>query len=170
MQTILKLLKLFTPAERRRLIPIMIAILVMSALEVAGIGSLGPFVAVVADPTVIHRQPLLARAYELGGFSTDRGFLIALGAGVFAMITIATVFKMVVQYAVIKYVDNRRYTLGLRLFRQYLYQPYSYFLDHNTSELSKNILAEVNQVVNGVMRPMMQVFSRVVRIQRLVTA
>jgi ATP-binding cassette, subfamily B, bacterial PglK len=53
MQTILKLLKLFTAAERRRLIPIMIAILVMSALEVDGIGSLGPFVAVVADPTVV---------------------------------------------------------------------------------------------------------------------
>jgi hypothetical protein len=32
MKTILKLLKLFTAAERRRLIPIMIAILVMSAL------------------------------------------------------------------------------------------------------------------------------------------
>jgi hypothetical protein len=50
MQTILKLLKLFTAAERRRLIPIMIAILVMSALEVVGISSLRPFMAVVADP------------------------------------------------------------------------------------------------------------------------
>jgi ATP-binding cassette, subfamily B, bacterial PglK len=70
-------------------------------------------------------------------------------------------------YAVIKYVDNRRYTLGLRLFRQYLYQPYSYFLDHNTSELSKNILAEVNQVVNGVMRPVRRVFVKNVLVTRV---
>jgi ATP-binding cassette, subfamily B, bacterial PglK len=52
MQTILKLLKLFTAAERR-LIPPTLAILVMSALEVVGISSLGPFMAVVADPTVV---------------------------------------------------------------------------------------------------------------------
>jgi hypothetical protein len=54
MQTILKLLKLFTPAERRRLIPLTIAILVMSAPAVVGISSLGPFMAVVADATVVR--------------------------------------------------------------------------------------------------------------------
>ena len=54
----------------------------------------------------------------------------------------------------------RSYTLGRRLMSQYLYQPYSYFLDHNTSELSKNILAEVQQVLTQAIRPGMELMAR----------
>ena len=160
MQTILKLLKLFTPAERRRLIPLTIGILIMSALEVIGIGSLGPFMAVVADPTVVQSNPVLANLYTLGGFANTQAFLIALGSAVFAMIVIATGFKMLTLYVIVRYVGNRRYALSLRLFRQYLYQPYSYFIDHNTTELSKNLLTEVDQVVNQVLRPLMDTFAK----------
>jgi ATP-binding cassette, subfamily B, bacterial PglK len=160
MTTIIKLISLFTPHERRRLIPLTLAILLMSALEVAGISSLGPFMAVVADPTVVQTNPILSAAYEFGGFQSSRAFLIALGLAVFAVVLIATAFKMLVLYALYRFVGNRRYTLGLRLFRQYLYQPYSYFLDHNSSELSKNLLTEVDQVINGVLRPLMESFAK----------
>lgn len=159
MNSIRKLISLFSRREKLQLIPLTVAVFIMSVLDVAGIGSLGPFVAVIADPAVIERQPSLAAAYDLLGFETTRGFLIALGAGVFAIIAIGTAFKMLVLYAIFRYVGNRRYTLGMRLFRQYLYQPYSYYLDHNTTELSKNLLAEVNQVINGVLRPGMEVFT-----------
>jgi ATP-binding cassette, subfamily B, bacterial PglK len=160
MKTIIKLISLFSPKERGHLIPLTIAVLLMSILEVAGISSLGPFMAVVADPSVIDSNPLLSKAYNLGNFSSDRLFLIALGGLVVMVVLIVTVFKMVVHYAMYRYVGNRRYSMGLRLFRQYLYQPYSYFLDHNTTELSKNLLAEVDQVINGVLRPVMDTFAK----------
>ena len=160
MSTIFKIISLFTPAERRRLIPLTGAVLMTSLLEVAGIGSLGPFMAVVADPTVIQRQPLLAALYQAGGFGTPRAFMIALGLGVVLMVLITTASKMLTLYAIYRFVGNRRYRLGHRLFRQYIYQPYSYYLDHNSSELSKNLLTEVDQVVNGVLRPSMEAFAR----------
>ena len=144
MLTIVKLIKLFTPAERRRLIPLTAAVLFMALVEVVGISSLGPFLAVVADPGVIETNPLLAAIYEAGGFASTRAFLIALGVGVFAMVLTATAVKVVTLYAVYRYVGNRRYTLSLRLFRQYIYQPYSFYLNHNTSELSKNLLTEID--------------------------
>ncbi len=160
MKTVLKLISLFTPKERRRLIPLTAAVLLMSLLEVAGIGSFGPFMAVVADPSVIERQPLLTALYTAGGFTSARNFMIALGAGVVVVVIIATAFKMVTLYAIYRFVGNRRYHIGHRLFRQYIYQPYSYYLDHNTSELSKNLLSEVDHVVNGVLRPSMEFFAR----------
>jgi len=67
---------------------------------------------------------------------------------------------MFVLYAIYRFVGNRRYTLSHRLFNQYLYQSYSYFLDHNTSELSKNLLTEVDEVVSGVLRPAMDIFAQ----------
>ncbi len=160
MTTVLKLLSLLTPRERRRLLPLAAAVLLTSVLEVAGIGSFGPFMAVVADPGVIERQPLLTALYAAGGFTSARAFMIALGVGVGLMVIAATGVKMLTMFAIYRFVSNRRYQISHRLFRQYIYQPYSYYLDHNTSELSKNLLSEVDQVVNGVLRPSMEFFAR----------
>jgi ABC-type multidrug transport system fused ATPase/permease subunit len=127
MSPILKLISLFTSDERRRLIPITLGILLTSVLEMAGIGALGPFMAVVADSSVIQRQPILAAIYQTFDFQTERGFLIFLGILVFALVVLATAFKMLVMYIMYRFTGNRRYSLGLRLFRQYLYQPYQFF-------------------------------------------
>lgn len=160
MTTIKKLLSLLSPAERRRLVPLTIAVVVMSFLEVLGIGSLGLFIAVVADPEIIHTQPLLSALYTIANFETVRSFQFFLGVIVFALVVVGTAFKMATLYAMYRYVGNLRYSLGLRLFRQYLYQPYSYYIDHNSSELSKNILSEVDLVTGGVIQPGMDVLAK----------
>jgi ABC-type multidrug transport system fused ATPase/permease subunit len=45
----------------------------------------------------------------------------------------------------------RHYNISKRLVEGYLHQPYSWFLNQNSSELGKNILSEVDQVIgNGI--------------------
>jgi ABC-type multidrug transport system fused ATPase/permease subunit len=155
-----KLISLFTPDERRRLIPIMLGTLFASVLEMAGIGSLGPFMAVVADPAIVQRQPVLAALYQFCGFRSEREFLIVLGILVFVLVLLATSFKMLVLYVMYRFTGRRRYSLGLRLFRQYLYQPYRFFLNHNSGELSTKILSEVDMVIAYVLLPSMDIVIR----------
>ncbi len=159
MDSIRKALRLLTPRERRRLIPLLAGIVIMGILQVAGIGSFAPFVAVVADPSIVETQPILNRIYTELGFDSHFAFLVFLGAGAFAVMLFDAAFRILVTYGLHRYAGNRRYMMGLRLFRQYLYQPYGYFLDHNTSELSKNLLSEVDQVINGVVKPALHIFA-----------
>jgi len=49
------------------------------------------------------------------------------------------------------------YNIGLRLLNTYLNQPYIWFLSKNSSELSKTILSELNQVIHGVLIPLLLV-------------
>jgi ABC-type multidrug transport system fused ATPase/permease subunit len=132
----------------------------MAFFEVAGIGALGPFMAVVADPSVVQSQPMLRTFYEIGGFESTRSFLFALGLALIALIVTGNAFRILTLYAILRFNGACRANLGLRLFRQYLYRPYTYFLDHNTSELSKGILTEIDLVVNGVLKSAMDVFAR----------
>ncbi|MDR2186288.1 MAG: ABC transporter ATP-binding protein/permease [Treponema sp.] len=155
MNSVFKLLSLFTPRERRGLIPLTITILCASFLELISVSSLGPLMAVVVDPGIVRRQRILAYLYRIGGFQNDHIFLIFLGTAVFMLVLLAAALKIGALYHVNRFAAKRRYTLGLRLFKQYLYQPYRYFLDHNTSELSKSILNEVDASINGVLLPAM---------------
>jgi ABC-type bacteriocin/lantibiotic exporter with double-glycine peptidase domain len=136
-----------------------------SVLEMAGVGSLGPFMAVVADPSVIQRQSILTFVYQIFGFQSDLGFLVFLGIIVFVLLIFATVIKMIILYVMYRFTGNRRYSLGLRLFKQYLYQPYQFFLNHNSGNLSERLLSEVDMAINGVLGPAMDSFVRGVLIQ-----
>jgi ABC-type multidrug transport system fused ATPase/permease subunit len=44
----------------------------------------------------------------------------------------------------------RGYTISTRLLQSYLRQPYAWFLEHNSAEIRKSVLNEVDQVVNRV--------------------
>ena len=140
MNYIRKLLSLLTKKERKQLGLLTLAMMIMAFMEVVGVGAIGPFMAVAADPSVVERTPVLLWLYNLLGINDIRYFVAVLGIIFFLVILGTNGFTTVVMYYLYRWSDMRAYTLGRRLFSQYLYQPYSYFLDHNTSELSKNIL------------------------------
>ncbi|MDR1288405.1 MAG: ABC transporter ATP-binding protein/permease [Treponema sp.] len=160
MNPVIKLFSLLTKRERLQLIPFCIGILLTAGLEIVEIGSLGPFMAVIVDPDIIQRQPLLFRIYSAAGFQSTQSFLVFLGCTVFALVFSVTVLKMAVTYISCRFVANCNHSLGVRLFQQYLYQPYQFFLYNNTGELSKNLLAEVGAVISGVLRPSADILVR----------
>ena len=160
MHYIRKLLKLLTKRERRQLALLTFAMLIMAFMEVVGVGAIGPFMRVAADPSVVERTPVLLWLYNLLGITDMRYFIAVLGIIFFMVILGTNGFTTVVMYYLFRWSDMRAYTLGRRLFSQYLYQPYSYFLDHNTSELAKNILAEVQQVLRQAIRPGIELMTR----------
>ena len=155
-----KLLKLFSQKERKQLAIMTFLILIMAMMEVVGVGAIGPFMTVAADPTVIQSNDILNRIYTALGIEDVRYFIAAMGIAFFVIILSTNAFTTVVMFFLHRWTNMRSYTLGRRLMSQYLYQPYSYFLDHNTSELSKNILAEVQQVLTQAIRPGMELMAR----------
>jgi ABC-type multidrug transport system fused ATPase/permease subunit len=52
------------------------------------------------------------------------------------------------------------YSISQKLFTHYLNQPYHFFLQHNSSHLSKNILAEVQILVQEVLIPIMNLMAQ----------
>lgn len=155
-----KLYACLTPRERRDFWLLMVLVLLMAFVQTLGVGAVAPFMAVASNPNVVVEQPQLAWAYEVGGFESVQSFLMALGAGVIAILLLGNAFTVFTMYWLYRYVDMRGASLSHRLFRQYLYQPYSYFLNKNSSELSRNILSEVQQAVNGLMRPLVELIAK----------
>ena len=54
----------------------------------------------------------------------------------------------------------RGYSIGKRLFEGYIKQPYDWFLNHHSSDLGKNILSEIGQVVGGGINPLIELIAK----------
>ncbi|MCC5870332.1 MAG: ABC transporter ATP-binding protein [Gammaproteobacteria bacterium] len=151
-----KTLSLLTPKEKRRGALVMVMVIVMAVFETAGVASVIPFLAVLGDPDMVHTNPVLAAVYDTFSFQSVDAFLFALGAAAFGLILFSAMFRIFTHYAMNRFIEMRRHSISKRLLETYLRQPYEFFLDRHSSDMSKSILSEVDQLVSKVFRPGLQ--------------
>jgi ATP-binding cassette, subfamily B, bacterial PglK len=164
MQTLKKLLFLLTPYERKQAGLLLIMMLIMALLDAIGVASILPFMAVLADPSIIETNLILKKlfqAFNILGVQTNLQFIFALGALVFVVLITSLTFKALTAYAQMRFILMREYSISKRLMQGYLHQHYSWFLGRNSADLGKSILSEVSQVVGSGMRPFLDLIAQV---------
>ena len=79
---------ILTPKQRRGILTMQIVSITMAFSTVSGIAAIAPFFAVLGQPELIDHNALLHWAYAHGGFSSKRGFVVALGIAFSAVMLI----------------------------------------------------------------------------------
>jgi ABC-type multidrug transport system fused ATPase/permease subunit len=153
------MLELLSAGEKKRLYYLFAALVSMAFIEMAGIASIMPFMAVVSRPDVVQTNKWLKWAYDNLGFTTTHDFLFFLGVLLLVLMVLSNLFKALTSWLTLRYDNQLNYSLARRLLAQYLARPYSFFLNRNTSDMGKNVLAEVRNVIGGVLSAGMQVLS-----------
>jgi ATP-binding cassette, subfamily B, bacterial PglK len=163
MKNFKKLLLLLSPHERKQAALLLVMILIMAFLDMIGVASILPFMAVLTNPSLVDTNLFLNFLFKTSaifGVSNNQQFLIILGLLVFTMIVVSLLFKAITTYAMLRFMRMREYSIGKRLVEGYLNQPYSWFLDRNSAELGKNILSEVTQILANYIMPFMEIISK----------
>jgi len=155
-----KILFLFNKSERIEIAFFLIGMLIMALLEVVGVISIVPFMAVASNPELIAKNKYLILLHDTLNFSSDKDFLVLLGCIVLATLAISNLYNIIFTWKVTFFGNMYGHRLSKRLLRQYLSQPYIFFLNRNTADMGKNILTEASRVVNGVILNAIKVLSK----------
>lgn len=158
--TVRKLIGLLSPEEHRHAYLVLGMIFVMAFLDVVGIASIMPFMAMLASPEVIHTNSFLDAAYTTLGFTDPQKFLFFLGISVFVILVVSISFKAATNWAIAYFSAMRNYSVARRLVAGYLAQPYEWFLNRHSAELGKSVLSEVQVVVDKALMPMMRMIAQ----------
>lgn len=146
--------KLHDLLERRDVLQfglVFAAILVTALFEVVGIAAILPFMRLVAQPETLHTNEWLDEIYRAGGFSSERSMLIWMGVAVMVLFSLSRLFAAFTVWLTNRSVWSMAHRLSVRLLRRYLQLPYEFFLTHNSAELLKKLVADVNNLVTGVL-------------------
>lgn len=163
MQTFKKLLSLLSPKELKRAGLLLIMIIIMAFLDVIGVASILPFIAVLTNPGLIDENIFLNTMFQTSvifGVENNEQFLFVLGLLVFVLLIISLLFKALTTYAQLRFVQMREYTISKRLVEAYLHQPYSWFLSRHSADLGKTILSEVSQLVSYGIAPLIELIAK----------
>jgi len=152
MHIVKKLLFFINPKEKKIIGLLLSMIVIMALIDMLGVASIMPFVAVLVNPELIETNFFLNAIFEASrviGVETDQEFFFLLGALVFILLILSLTFKIFTIYYQTKFLQMQEYSLCKRLTEIYLYQPYSWFINQNSSEIVKTILSETNTVIIG---------------------
>ena len=144
---------LITAQERRKLIFILFLMLVGSILETFSFGLIVPLIGMLTKPNYIASFP---RLYSMLGEPTDEAFaVIAMVSMVFLYVckSLFLVWSLWYQKGYSTRVTTR---IGRKLFENYIYQPYVYHLQVNSSILIRNAQYS-SSVMSGFIDPLLTI-------------
>jgi len=154
-----KIWKILTPLDKRKIGIVSLLVILMAVVESIGVISIMPFLAVLADFEVINQNKLLNKLYQSFDFINVNDFVVYLGFISLFIVILSAVLKITTQYALNRFSSLQRHYFSSRLLNIYLQQDYSFFTQRNSAELSKHILSDVDQVVWGVIKPILTIIS-----------
>ena len=163
MQIFKKLFFLLNTYERKLLGLLLLMILLMALVDMIGVASVLPFIAVLTNPSLIETNFILNFMFETSkivGVENHSQFIFLLGIFFLILLLTSLTLKAITIYATVRFSEMRHYSIGKRLVEGYLRQPYSWFLNQNSSELGKTILSEVANVVTNGFTQMLEVIAK----------
>jgi ATP-binding cassette, subfamily B, bacterial PglK len=160
--TIRKLRALLSPREQRQALLLLGLMMVVGLVEMAGVASIFPLIAVLTDPTLVETNRWLNMAYETLGFRDLNLFFVFLSATVFIVVVVRTALTALLTYSTLRYAAMRGYSLSTRLIGTYLHHRYPWFLNRHSADLTKSAFSEVNEVVGGSVIPALQLVSQTI--------
>jgi ABC-type bacteriocin/lantibiotic exporter with double-glycine peptidase domain len=138
-------------------------VLIMAILDMVGVVSILPFIAVLANPNVVYSNTLLNNSFQIAsswGIGSPESFLFALGVVAFFLLVISLTFKALTTYFVSRFTLMCEFSIGKRLVEGYLYQNYCWFLNHHSADLGKNVLSEVAAVISQGLVPIVNLIAQ----------
>ena len=158
-----KLFLFLDKKEKKKVYLLFFMVFIMALLDALGIASIMPFIAVLTNPEIINKSALFIKVFEvfsLFGEITQEEFIFAFGVMVFSIFILSLVFKTITIYLQMRFIYMQEFSIGKKLVSVYLNQPYSWFLNHHSSELEKKILSETREVVERGIGPMIIIISQ----------
>src|SRR6266508_942454 len=156
-----RVLFLARPYGRAKLGLVFLLSLAQALFQVIGITSIFPFLAIAADPERIRRSHFGTRFLELFPPMENRQLLLVAGVIAIAGLLASNVVNLLAEYARTRYAQNFAHWLRVRLLRRMASQPYTYFLQRNSGDLLKKVVADVMNYTNGVLLPFLDSVARV---------
>ncbi|PSC03723.1 hypothetical protein SLNSH_17415 [Alsobacter soli] len=145
----------------RRQFGVLLGLSILTALaELAGVGSIMPFLTVLTLPEGAAVSAPLARLQTMLGLTQWREFVLALGAMAFGVFIVTNALNVALAFATQRFTWGQGQRLAERLFEGWLGQSWLSFAGRHNAERLNLLFAETIRVVSSVYIPLVTILAR----------
>ena len=153
---------ILSPNEKRRFIFLQFFVVISAFTEIVGIASVAPFMAFVADTSLIQETKISSDLYAFFKFTSEYEFIFFAGLALIAILIITTAISAIVNWRLAIFGAETGTGLSNKLFKYYITEDWSFHSNQNSSELLNNIAIEANRVTDLIIMPLLTINSRII--------
>ena len=138
--------KLLSKKHKKQLTGLFFVMLIGALLEAVGVSAIVPFVTVVTREDFVESSPFIKSIYDSLGFRSQSDFTLACIGILIAIFIIKALYLLFERYVQASYVKECKIETQRRLADTLFQKPYAYFLNRNSSELHRILVADLKKV------------------------
>ena len=144
--------------DRARLPWMVLLFLALSLLDLASLGLIAPYVSLMLDPDSLGG--LLGQLVDIIGLPREQEVLLVIfGVTLVVIFLVKAVASILINRNIIRFGFDQQTRLRSFLMQAYQTMPYTEYLRRNSSEYIHSIQQLTNQYANGVVMPLLRMFS-----------
>jgi ABC-type multidrug transport system fused ATPase/permease subunit len=156
-----KLFSILTGHDKKFLFILVFISIIVSLIEMIGVGAILPFINIASNFTNIHTNTYIEKIYTFFHFNNDINFVIAIGIVLLIFYFLRSMLNLGYFYLLAKFSKGRYHLIAYRLFENYLGMSYRSFIDKNSADLSKAIVNEaqnMTSLISGLLLMLSEIF------------
>ncbi|MCX7035506.1 MAG: ABC transporter ATP-binding protein [Proteobacteria bacterium] len=152
--------QILTVKQRRHYYALLVLFTFGALLQVAGVASLAPFIALLSSPALIQDSAAIAWLYSQSHATTVNGFLTLIALAIIALIIVTNAVAAISMWALFSFSMSVGHRIQLDVFRSSLYQSYVDFGRRNSADMITMLVQEGPRFIYMVVQPTLQVISQ----------
>jgi ATP-binding cassette, subfamily B, bacterial PglK len=156
------LFNLLSPYQRKRFYILQLLVILMTIVEIIGVASIIPFMALVGDMTQLEQDTFFAKFYQMSGINSESQFVFILGICVLITLFISMIISVFTIWGLSMFANKIGTEIADRLYAHYLNQNWLFHASGSSAQLTKKIATETMRVTGGILVPLMYLNSKVI--------
>ncbi len=156
-----KINRILTDIEKKRLAGLTVGSCILALSETVSIGLIIPIMNLFMSAGKLEASSFFGRLQAMTGLRDRTGFLTAFIIVAMSLFLIKSVYSIVMLRLQFGLTSDVYCRLTKKTLASYLYKPYAFHLNSNSSVLFKNVISEVAQFTSGFLFPAILIVSEI---------
>lgn len=161
LKLVLKLFNFFDRKRKIQIFQLLFLMLISTAAEVSSIGAVFPFIAMLTAPQKLFYHPYLKEFNFYFKIHSPTELLLPITIIYILFILIAVFFRISLLWFTGRVTSSFGTQLSTQVFKKLLYQPYSFHIKTNSSEIINTISHKINSVIFSIFFPFLTLINSI---------
>ena len=137
-----KLFEILNNKERRQAIVIALFSMVSAFLETLGVSIILPFIIAMLQPETLINYPIVSDIFKCLGIESTIGMISCVGISVIVVYIAKNSFLLAFTFYKVNFRNCLERDLAVKMLHSYIYKPYSFFLNNNSTEVIRGVTSD----------------------------
>ncbi len=145
-----KLVQILNRKQRRDGIILFFLLMIVSMLEMLGVGVIVPLIITMLEPEKIMTNQYMTPIIYLFQITDYRQIMYVVSGGIIVIYIMKNAFILYVNYYQSRYRNRLEKDLNVKMLASYMKQPYTFFLRTNSAEIIRGVNSDITNVASVV--------------------